>query len=122
MFSKGGNIVAAGTYWNVSTGARVDIDKEGMLPGDGKAMYVKVPGILMLLMAPILGLVFAVSLPFIGIAMTMRLIGKRLAETTENIAVGSTSFGWKPIEAYLIGRKKKKESRVKKSADKDASK
>jgi len=122
MLSKGGNMVAAGTYWNVSTGARVDFDKEGVLPGDGKTMYVKVPGILMLLMAPILGLVFAVFLPFIGIAMTVKLIGKKLAETTENIAVGSASFGWKPIEAYLIGRKKKKESRVKKSADKDARK
>jgi hypothetical protein len=122
MLSKGGNMVAAGTYWNVSTGARVDIDKEGMLPGDGKTTYVKVPGIMMLLMAPILGLVFAVFLPFIGIAMTVKLIGKKLAETTENIAVGSVSFGWKPIEAYLVGRKKKKEPHVKKSADKDAHK
>jgi hypothetical protein len=54
--------------------------------------------------------------------MTLKLIGKKLTTGLVHAAVKSATFGWRPIEAYLIGRKKKKESRVKKSADKDSSK
>jgi len=120
MLSKGGQKVAAGTYWNLSNGGRVDMEHEGVIPGDEKTLYVKASGIVMLMAAPILGLVFAVFLPFIGIAMTVKMIGKKLGEITTNIAAGSISFGWTPIEAYLAGRKKKKESREKKSSGKDA--
>ena len=122
MLHKGGHTVAVGTYWNLSTGARVDMIQEGVLPGDGKTTYLKAPGIVVLLLAPILGLVFAVFLPFIGIAMTVKWIGGKLAEVAANVSTGSTSLGWKPIEAYLMGRRKKKEAREKKSADKDAGK
>jgi hypothetical protein len=75
-----------------------------------------------LLVGPVMGLLYAVFLPFIGIAMTLKLIGKKLTTGLVHAAVKSATFGWRPIEAYLIGRKKKKESRVKKSADKDSSK
>jgi type IV secretory pathway VirB6-like protein len=68
----------------------------------------------MLMAAPVIGLLFAVFLPFIGIAMTLSLVGKKLANVTTEAAAGSMSFGWRPIEAYLAGRKQKKEARDKK--------
>jgi hypothetical protein len=119
MLNKGGHKVAAGTYWNLSNGSRVQMDQEGVLPGDGKTRYIKAPVAVMLMAAPVIGLVFAVFLPFIGIAMTLSLIGKKLVDGVASAAAGSMSFGWRPIEAYLAGRKRKKEAREKKS-DKDA--
>jgi hypothetical protein len=46
--------------------------------------------------------------------MTLSLIGKKLANTVTEAAAGSMSFGWRPIEAYLAGKKRKNEARAKK--------
>jgi len=115
MLNKGGNRVTAGTYWNLSNGSRVNMEQEGALPGNGTTRYLKAPVAVMLMAAPAIGLVFAVFLPFIGIAMTLSLIGKKLVDGVTSAAAGSMSFGWRPIEAYLAGRKRKKEAREKKS-------
>jgi hypothetical protein len=114
MLTKGGHKVAAGTYWNMTNGSRVQMEQEGVLPGDQKTRYIKAPVAVMLMAAPVIGLVFAVFLPFIGIAMTLSLIGKKLVDGVASAAAGSMSFGWRPIEAYLAGRKQKKEAREKK--------
>ena len=116
MLTKGGHKVAAGTYWNMTNGSRVQMEQEGVLPGDQKTRYIKAPVAVMLMAAPVIGLVFAVFLPFIGIAMTLSLIGKKLVDGVASAAAGSMSFGWRPIEAYLAGgRKRTKEARKKKS-------
>ena len=119
MLTNGGHTVQAGTYWNLSNGSRVQMEQEGVLPGSGTTRYIKAPVPVMLMAAPVIGLVFAVFLPFIGIAMTLNLIGKKLVEGVVSAAAGSVSFGWRPIEAYLAGRKTKKEARAKKE-NKDA--
>lgn len=111
MFYRGGHKAGEGTYWNVMNGRRVDIRQEGILPGEEKAIYIKAPGIVVLLAAPVLGLLFAVFLPFIGIAMTLTLAAKKLASGTANAAAKSFSFGWRPVEAYLAGKKRKKAAR-----------
>jgi len=121
MLNKGGHTVAAGTYWNLANGNRVDMDQEGVLPGQGNEMYIKAPAAAALAAGPVIGLIFAVFLPFIGIAMTLGLVGRKLAEGVVSAAAGSVSFGWRPIEAYLAGRKRKNEAREKK-ADKGAGK
>jgi hypothetical protein len=121
MLNKGGHTVKAGTYWNLSNGNRVQMEQEGVLPGSGTTRYIKAPVAVMLMAAPVIGLVFAVFLPFIGIAMTLSLIGKKLANTVTEAAAGSMSFGWRPIEAYLAGKKRKNEARAKKD-NKDAGK
>ena len=120
MLNKGGHTATAGTYWNMANGSRVQMEQEGVLPGDGNTRYVKAPAAVMLMAAPIIGLGFAVFLPFIGIAMALKLIGEKLVDGVATAAAGSASFGWRPIEAYLAGRKRKKEARAKK--DKDAGK
>jgi hypothetical protein len=51
--------------------------------------------------------------------MTLSLVGRKIVEAVTEAAAGSMSFGWRPIEAYLAGRKRKKETREKK-ADKGA--
>jgi len=115
MLNTGGHTVAAGTYWNLANGNRVNMEQEGVLAGDGSARYIKAPVAVMLMAAPAIGLVFAMFLPFIGIAMTLNLIGKKLVDGVASAAAGSMSFGWRPIEAYLSGRKRRKAVREKKS-------
>jgi hypothetical protein len=121
MLNNGGQTVTAGTYWNLSNGSRVQMEQAGVLPGSGTTRYIKAPVAVMLMAAPVIGLVFAVFLPFIGIVMTLNLIGKKLVEGVASAAAGSVSFGWRPIEAYLAGRKTKKAERAKKD-NKDAGK
>jgi hypothetical protein len=115
MLNNGGQTAKAGTYWNLSNGSRVQMEQEGVLPGSGTTRYIKAPVAVMLMAAPVIGLIFAVFLPFIGIAMTLSLIGKKLVDGVASAAAGSMSFGWRPIEAYLAGRKRNKEAREKKS-------
>ena len=119
MLNKGGNTAKAGTYWNMANGSRVQMDQEGVLPGSETTRYIKAPVVVMLMAAPMIGLAFAVFLPFIGIAMTLSLVGKKLANAATEAAAGSMSFGWRPIEAYLAGKKRKNEARAKKDS-KDA--
>jgi hypothetical protein len=47
--------------------------------------------------------------------MTLGLVGRKIVETVTEAAAGSMSFGWRPVEAYLAGRKRKKEAREKKA-------
>lgn len=108
MLNKGGQSVAAGTYWNLENGERVDMEQEGALPGGGVTQYIRASGLAVLAAGPVLGLIFAVFLPFIGIAMTMSLVTRKLVDGLASAAAGSLSFGWRPIEAYLSGRKNRK--------------
>jgi hypothetical protein len=119
MLNTGGHTVQSGTYWDLANGSRITMEQEGVLPGDASTRYLKAPTVVMLMAAPFIGLVFAVFLPFIGIAMTLKLIGQKLMQGVASAAAGSVSFGWRPIEAYLSGRKRKKEARAKKE-EKDA--
>lgn len=108
LINRGGQSVNKGTFWNITNGQRVDVSGEDSLPGNRRTIYIKMSGAMMLLAGPVLGLLFAVFLPFIGIAMTLGLIGKKLVSGVAHVAVKSTSFGWRPIEAYLNGKQRSK--------------
>ena len=105
---RGGYKVQKGTYWDLAKGERIDMNAEGVLPGDRKTIFVKMPVAAVLLAGPVIGLLYAVFLPFIGIAMTLMLVGKKLISGIVHVAVKSTSFGWRPIESYLDGKQRKK--------------
>ena len=104
---NGGERVGKGTYWNLMNGERVDIQDEGTLPGDGKKTYYRMPAAAIIVAAPVLGLMYAAFLPFIGIAMAVKLVGQKLGGRVMETVQGSASFGWRPSESYLSGRKKK---------------
>ena len=118
MLYKGGHKAAKGTYWDVATGERIDVEQEQVLAGDGKRFYIKAPTAVMLLAGPVLGLIFAIFLPFIGIVMTISQVARKLGGGLAGAASQSMSFGWRPIEAYLAGRKRKKEGRERKPSEK----
>ncbi len=101
-----GSKVGKGTYWNFSTGERIDISSEGVLPGDAGTTYFKLPASGIVALGPILGLLYAAFLPFIGIAMLLKLIIQKIASAVMAPAQKSASFGWRPSESYLAGKKK----------------
>jgi hypothetical protein len=108
LINKGGHSVRKGTYWDLSKGQRIDIADEGTLPGGEKATYLRMSSGVMLLMGPIIGLLYAILMPAIGIATVAALAMRKVLSGLNNLAAKSISFGWRPKNAYLSGKKKKK--------------
>jgi hypothetical protein len=106
----GGQTVGSGTYWDVMTGTRVDLDQEGTLPGGNGAKYLKASSGAILFVGPIIGLAYVVFLPIIGIGTALSLIVQKTLGGLFSLGKHIVSFGWRPAEAYLGGKKKKKDN------------
>ncbi len=113
---SGGDRVGKGTYWNLGNGERVDIKDEGTLPGEARKTYYKMPAAAIIVVAPVLGLVYAAFLPFIGIAMFVKLVAQKIGGGAMETVRGSASFGFRPSESYLSGKKKGKKDEASKDA------
>ncbi len=105
---KGGYKVGQGTYWNLSNGQRIDVKDEGVLSGGSESTFLRLPAGVMLLVGPFLGLLYVLCLPFIGLVTIMSLIVRKLVHGILGMIGKSLSFGWRPKEAYLSGKKKRK--------------
>lgn len=114
---SGGQKAAKGTYWNLSNGERIVLTGEDVLPGDKKTTYYKLSAVGVLFLAPIIGLAYAVFLPFIGIAMMAKLVGQKVFGGVLKTAGRSASFGWRPKEAYLGGKKNEKKEEGKSKSE-----
>ena len=104
---KAGSKVGKGTYWNFANGERIDVGDEAVLPGGGKTVYFRLPATGIIVLGPIMGLVYAAFLPFIGIAMLVKVVIQKVASVAFTSARSTASFGWRPSESYLAGQKKK---------------
>ena len=72
---QGGATVKGGYYWNTAGREFVTVDgKNGTLPGDPTDKYVRVPTLLFIPLALVLGALFVVFLPFIGFGMLLILL------------------------------------------------
>jgi hypothetical protein len=65
----------------------------------------KIGTAVMLLASPIIGLIYVVFLPFIGIATLAAFAGREVLGGVASVAGKTISFGWRPVEAYLAGKK-----------------
>ena len=114
---NGGDRVGKGTYWNLTNGERIDIRDEGTLPGDAKKAFYRMPAAAIIVVGPVLGLLYAAFLPFIGIAMLVKLVGQKAGGGVMEMVHGSASFGWRPSESYLSGSMKKETKKDEASKD-----
>jgi hypothetical protein len=105
---SGGQTVGRGTYWDVMSGLRVDIEQEGILPGGKRAMYVKTSSSAILFLGPILGLAYVFLLPVMGVVTILSLVVQRIFGRPFSLIKNIISFGWRPNEAYLGGKNRKK--------------
>lgn len=62
---------------------------------------------LMLLVSPVVGLVYVIALPFIAVVTFVGLVSERIIGGLINVVGKSISYGWRPTESYLLGRKRK---------------
>ena len=68
--TRGGNRVDGGFYLNRKTWDLVTVNgKKGLLPGVADDLYLKVPTLAMLAVAPVLGATLVIFLPFVGFAL-----------------------------------------------------
>jgi hypothetical protein len=122
---KGKQVAKAGTYWDTSSGERITIQEQGILPGDESTRYIKASSTTMLLFGPVLGFIFAIFLPFAGIAMTLSFVGKKIVNASKRVVQGIVTtgvknifFAWRPLQAYLArrreGKKEKNKTKMKK--------
>jgi hypothetical protein len=111
MFNRtAGQKVGKGTYWDVMTGARVDFEQEGILPGGDGATYLKTSSSAILFLGPILGLAYVMLMPIMGVVTILALLVRKTLGGSFSLAKNIISFGWRPAEAYLGGKSKKKDN------------
>ena len=88
--NKGGSKVPAGFYFNKKNWQIVTVSgkRGGVLPGDAKADYLRIPSVAMLAAAPVLGATFVVFLPVIGFALLATAVFKK---ATRQVAAPATN-------------------------------
>lgn len=75
---QGSERVKRGLYWDMKKWDMAAIPKEGgILPGTEENRYIKFPTPLFLVLAPFMGLVYVIFLPFIGFAIVLGLIATK---------------------------------------------
>ncbi len=78
---NGGQTVRKGTYWNLSSGERVDANENAVLPGTARENYVKLSVAGMLVAGPIAGLLFTCIIPFLFIFITLIFLPQTVLAT-----------------------------------------
>jgi hypothetical protein len=109
----GGDKVNAGFYLNVESWEVTTLSgKGGTLPGGTSAIFRRVPTLGALMFAPLMGAVYAIFLPFIGIALVAQYATKKVAagvrEVSESV-MGTMSPAWRPGEAHFTGTPEEKD-------------
>jgi len=80
-------------------------------PGTGKARSIFNNRFVMMLTGPIVGLLYVIFMPIIGILTVVGLAGSKVLEGLFALVGRSFSFGWRPASAYLSGKNKKKKGK-----------
>ncbi len=106
----GGYSVGKGRYWNMRYGSLVEMKHEGVLPGGPDTTYYRIPIAALIFLVMALGGLYVIFLPLIINIYAMYLLGKRLFGGVLTQTRRSVSFGWRPTEAYLAGKGKKREN------------
>ncbi len=108
----GGAEVKAGFYWNLRKWEMVTLSGTGgRLPGNADDRYLKVPIVAFLFIAPVMGGLYAFFLPFIGFAMVFAFLGRKVGAAGRAAVArigGLVTPEWRPGEAYLAGKRGKK--------------
>jgi len=116
MAHEGGTKVNYGFYWSAKAWDMAMVPAEGgLLPGGSDRHYTRIPTFLFLLMAPLMGALYVVFLPFAGFALVaghaLRALKTLAVDAFMHVAV-AVSPSWAPGEAYLASRKRAKAERA----------
>jgi hypothetical protein len=105
---SGGSSVPGGTYWNPRAWSVTPVEKDGgRLPGSSADRYLRIHWLVALLLAPLLGGLFVVFLPFIGFALFFQWAFRKATGAAREGArdlAGTVTPGWRPGEVHMTGR------------------
>jgi hypothetical protein len=117
---EGGMAVKHGFYWNLAKWEMQIVPKQGgVLPGGPADKYLKVPVAALLVVAPVMGGLYAFFLPFIGFAMVAGFAGRKAtAAAKSGVAhmMATVSPQWSPGAANLAGKEKAKDAKAEEGA------
>ncbi len=103
----GGETVGAGAYFNATELSFKVLSDDGVLPGSAADEYRTVPTVALLVVGPVLGLAYAIFLPFIGLAMVtwaaLEKAGQALAAVARVVRPA-----WQPAMSFLARGKRGK--------------
>jgi hypothetical protein len=108
---SGGDSVGAGMYWNLKSMNVVGLKTEGILPGGEELIYRRLPFFVLFLLMIALGGVYVLFLPVLIICTTIYMVGVRVFGSLFLQMRKSVSFGWRPAEAYLSGKRTAKKEK-----------
>jgi hypothetical protein len=115
---NGGTKVGGGYYFNLKSWEVANIEgKEGTLPGEAKDTFLHAPLPVLFVVAPVLGIGFAMFLPLIGFVMPVYALVKRMKAAGAEAAATMTP-AWQPGEAYLAGKPEEKKAAPKEELEK----
>jgi hypothetical protein len=107
-----GTRVKGGFYFNRDKLDLITVSgKEGLLPGADGQRYLRVPVLAMLLLAPVLGGLFVMFMPFIGFALVLQHLGRLTVSGVKRAGRGLmfvVTPTWRPGEAYFAGKEGEK--------------
>ncbi len=105
----GGTQVRNGYYVDAGSLTFVNVEKDGgALPGGPEKRWRRVPVVLLLAAAPVIGGLFVVILPVVGFGAGAYAIGRRLtgrAKAGAKELAATVASPWVPGEAHLTGRR-----------------
>ena len=112
----GGSLAGHGFYWSAGAWDMAMVPAEGgLLPGNAARGYTHIPTFLFLLMAPIMGALYVVFLPFAGFALLASFLFKAIASVATGAFMRTAvlvSPHWAPGEAYLASRRNEKAAKA----------
>jgi hypothetical protein len=77
--------VERGLYLNLKRFSMTVLERRGTLPGTEEDTYRRVPVLLMLAVAPVVGLVYVIFLPFVGFAAAAVLAGEKVKQAAADV-------------------------------------
>jgi hypothetical protein len=122
-----GTMARGGFYFNRDKLDLIAVSgKEGLLPGADGQRYLRVPVLAVLFLAPLLGGLFVMFMPFIGFVLVFQHLGRLSISGVRRAARGLAFVvapTWRPGEAYFAGKEgEKKQAKESTAAKTDADK
>jgi hypothetical protein len=104
----GGSRVPGGYYLSSRHWSITPVAGDGStLPGTSQDRYVRISWVAALLLAPILGGLFVVFLPFVGLAIFLKWVWTKVTGSAREGAMdlaATVTPGWRPGEVHMTGR------------------
>lgn len=70
--------------------------------------YTRFPPGVVLLAGPLIGLFYVIAMPFMAVGTIAALASRKIVASLASLLGSLVSFGWRPSEAHLTGKKKGK--------------